>query len=223
MGKSIYNELFKKTYMKNILIFLPVLLLVAVVFASGCVSPTQTGEKTLPDGTVVKSDGTMIKPDGTMIKPDGSMILPNGTMIESENKTNDTMMEKNVSMAKYSGTVLAGTSSLFIDFNKADYDKALQSDKLVLLYFYANWCPICVAEVPELKSAFNELTTDKVIGFRVNFNDGNTDDDEKNLARQFGVPYQHTKVFVKNSQQVLKSSETWNKARYLEEISKALG
>lgn len=122
----------------------------------------------------------------------------------------------------YSGTVLAGSSAPVIDFNAADYSVALQSDKLVVLYFYANWCPICRAEVPQMYAAFNELTTDKAIGFRVNFNDDQTDNNERNLARQFGVPYQHTKVFLKDGAVVLKSSEAWDKNRYLLEISSSL-
>lgn len=110
----------------------------------------------------------------------------------------------------------------FYDFSKGKYEEALNSDKLIVLYFYANWCPICKEEVPKLYSAFNELTTDKVIGFRVNFNDSDTDSDEENLAREFGVAYQHTKVFVKNGSRVLKSPESWEKDRYLDEIQKAL-
>src|SRR3989338_8084469 len=56
------------------------------------------------------------------------------------------MEEKEVMMAKYTGTVLAGKSALLLDYNKADYDMAIASDKLVVLYFYANWCPICKEE-----------------------------------------------------------------------------
>ncbi len=122
----------------------------------------------------------------------------------------------------FSGTVLAGSTSPLIDFNKADYDKALASDKLVVLYFYATWCPICIAEFPQMQSAFNDLSSDKVVGFRVNFNDGDTDDNERALAQQFGVAYQHTKVFLKNGQRILKSPEGWDKQHYLREINNAL-
>ena len=65
----------------------------------------------------------------------------------------------------YSGKVLAGNKSFLLDFNKADYEKALVSGKLIVIYFYANWCPICKNEVPKLYSAFNELDSDKVMGF----------------------------------------------------------
>ena len=126
-------------------------------------------------------------------------------------------------MIKYSGAVLAGTSAPLLDFTRADYDAALETDKLVVLYFYATWCPICKEEVSSgLYPAFNGLMTDKVIGFRVNYNDGDTDSFEENLARQFGVGYQHTKVFLKNGERVLKAPDSWSKSRYLDEINKAL-
>jgi len=139
-----------------------------------------------------------------------------------EKKDEGTMMDEGETMMKYSGAVLAGTSAPLLDFTKADYDAALKTDKLVALYFYANWCPTCKAEFPIMQEAFNELSTDKVIGFRVNYNDDQTDNDEKNLAKEFGVAYQHTKVFVKNGQRILKSPESWDDKRYDMEISKAL-
>jgi len=183
-------------------------------------SPTVTteapaSEKTLPDDTIVKADGMMVNPDGTMVKPDGTM----------EKKDGETMMKKEdgAMMAKYTGTVLAGKSAPLLDFTKADYDVAVKSDKLIILYFYASWCPICKAETANaLYPEFNELTLDKVVGFRVNYNDNQTDNDEKNLAREFGVAYQHTKVFVKNGQRILKSPEGWDQSRYNMEVNKAL-
>jgi len=173
---------------------------------------TPAGEKTLPDGTVVKADGTMIKPDGTMVKPDGTMVKPTST--NTEKKTDGAMMNKDT------GKVLAGKSAPLLDFTKADYDTAVKLDKLIVLYFYANWCPICKVEFPLAQAAFNELTIDKVVGFRVNYKDSDTDADEVALARQFGVAYQHTKVFLKNGKQILKAPDSWDKTRYLTEINK---
>jgi thiol-disulfide isomerase/thioredoxin len=122
----------------------------------------------------------------------------------------------------FQGRVLAGTQAKLYDFVKSDYDAALQTDKLVVLYFYATWCPICTAELPRLYGAFDELSTDRVVGFRVNYNDGDTDGDERELARTHGVAYQHTKVFVRNGQRVYKAPDAWDKARYLNEITRAL-
>ena len=118
----------------------------------------------------------------------------------------------------FSGSVLAGTTAPLLDFTSADFEAVKSSNKLVVLYFYANWCPICREEFPKMEAAFNQLNNPNVVGFRVNYNDSQTDDAEKALAREHGVAYQHTKVFVKNAQQVLKSPETWETARYLTEI-----
>lgn len=141
-----------------------------------------------------------------------------------EKRDEGATMNKNETTMKHSGTVLAGKSAPLLDFTKADYDLAIKTDKLIVLYFYANWCPICKAEVSNaLYPAFNRLTTDKVVGFRVGYNDNETNTDEKNLAKEFGVAYQHTKVFVKNGQRILKSPEGWDEKRYEVEINKALG
>ena len=144
--------------------------------------------------------------------------LEDGTIVKPEDKAPEKKEEE--TMVKYTGTVLAGKSAPLLDFTKTDYDAAISSNKLVALYFYANWCPICKAEFPKMQEAFNELTTDKVVGFRVNYNDNQTDNDEKNLARNFGVNYQHTKVFLKDGQRILKALDSWDKNRYLSEINK---
>ncbi|MBI2475771.1 MAG: thioredoxin family protein [Candidatus Taylorbacteria bacterium] len=200
--------------------------------SSTAATQTPAGEKTLPDDTVVKADSTTVKPDGTMVKPDGTMIKPDGTMVKPdgtmEKKEGETAMNPSTGsgqekmMAKYTGAVLAGKSAPLLDFTKADYDEAVKSDKLVVLYFYANWCPICKVEFPLAQAAFNELTTDKVVGFRVNYKDSDTDADEVALARQFGVAYQHTKVFLKNGKQILKAPDSWDNKRYNIEINKAI-
>lgn len=123
----------------------------------------------------------------------------------------------------FTGTRLAGTASApLLDFNSSDYQKAIDSDKLIVLYFYASWCPICRAELPELYGAFDSLTSDNVVGFRVNFNDSDTDSNEEDLARKHGVAYQHTKVFVQNGSQIYKAPDSWKQARYINEIGSRL-
>ena len=91
----------------------------------------------------------------------------------------------------------------FYEFDQATYDAALKEGKIIFLDFYASWCPICKEEEPEIKAAFNELNADNVIGFRVNYNDDQTDNSEKSLAKKFGIAYQHTKVLITPDEKVL--------------------
>jgi thiol-disulfide isomerase/thioredoxin len=122
----------------------------------------------------------------------------------------------------FSGAILAGTSAPLLDFRKEDYDAAIQTSKLIVLYFFATWCPSCQAEFPRMQSAFDKLTTNEVIGFRVNYNDGDTDAAERALAKEYGVAYQHTKVLVRNGERLLKAPDVWSEERYALEIKKHL-
>ena len=136
--------------------------------------------------------------------------------------TTELMEKKEGSMmsSEYKGTILAGTVAPYVDFNKEDYDKALKENKKILLYFYASWCPLCKKEQPETMAAFNELNDPNLVGFRVHYNDGEDNNDAKALAQQFQVPYQHTKVILEDGKQVLKAPDSWDKQRYLKELTK---
>ncbi|MBI2019948.1 thioredoxin family protein [Candidatus Daviesbacteria bacterium] len=122
----------------------------------------------------------------------------------------------------FQGKLLAGKAAPFLEFNQADYEKALSEGKIILLDFYANWCPICRGEEPAIHQGFDGLTSDQVIGFRVNFNDSETDQDEENLAKQFNVPYQHTKIILKNGEEFSRSSLSWDQETFRMELGKAL-
>ena len=176
-------------------------------------------DETLNDGTKVMTNGKVIRKDGTtsMLK-EGESIWMDGSFM----KAGEMMDEKESMMSSsYKGKVLAGTEKTkYLEFSKADYEKALKEKKKILLYFYANWCPICKKEQPETFAAFNELNGPDLIGFRVNYKDSETDEDEEAIAKQFGVAYQHTKVILKDGKQVSKFPDSWNKQRYLDELAK---
>lgn len=153
----------------------------------------------------------------------GTIVIIGGGVLLLQNQQESVIFEKKEAEAPkmiegYDGQVLAGKTSPYLDFKKQDYEKALQEEKIVFLNFYANWCPICRAEAPDINDGFNELTTNKIVGFRVNYNDPDTDEDEKELAKQFGVTYQHTKVILKDNKQIFKEIEQWDKDRLVKEL-----
>ena len=166
----------------------------------------------LNDGTKVMTDGRVVRKDGTsFIMKDNESIWMDGSFMKAGE-----MMEK-----EYHGKVLAGTElTKYMDYNKQDYDKALMEKKKILLYFYADWCPLCKKEQPETFAAFNELNDPDLTGFRVNYRDSDTDADEESLAKEFGVGYQHTKVILKDGQWIGKCPDSCDKKRYLDELAR---
>lgn len=141
------------------------------------------------------------------------------TPVAMERIADDGSQTKKV--AGNTGELLAGSITPYLVFNKADYDKAKSEGKIIFLNFYANWCPICRAEEPDVRAAFDSLQNPNVVGFQVNFKDDQTDADEKNLAQEFTVPYQHTKVILRDGKEVLKETAQWNKEQFIEAITNA--
>lgn len=78
--------------------------------------------------------------------------------------------------------------------------------KKIVLFFYADWCPTCRPVDTELKNRLSEIP-DGIEIYRINYNDSETDAQERDLAKKFGVTYQHTFVQVdKNGNEITK----WN-------------
>ena len=145
------------------------------------------------------------------------IIVIAGIVIFQNRSISEESANQEISEAK----LLAGSISPYYEFNKELYDKALDENKLVFLYFYADWCPICAKEQRDATlPAFNEIEKDNLIGFRIHYNDGKVNQIEKDLAKQFGITYQHTKVILKDGKQVLKDLNSWDKDKYLEELNK---
>ncbi len=148
-------------------------------------------------------------------------VISEGMPIIGEEVVDETMVEEVVGEIdtdelEYQGEILAGASSPFIDFNQSEYVEALESGKTVFLYFYAKWCPTCKRELRNAtQPAFDAYEGDNLIGFRVNYNDRDTDDFEDDLAEEFGVLYQHTKVFI-NGEDIQVYPNTWDESDYLE-------
>ncbi len=75
--------------------------------------------------------------------------------------------------------------------------EVLQSDKAVLVYFWAPWCGPCRMQAPILEALATEAA-DRVKVGKVNV------DEEAELAREYGVASIPTLVLFKNGQAVAK-------------------
>ncbi|MBI2107313.1 redoxin domain-containing protein [Candidatus Woesearchaeota archaeon] len=108
-------------------------------------------------------------------------------------------------------------------YTKENYEKALSENKFVFLNFYANWCPICKRERPDIVNALKEISREDLVALEVNYNDDQTDENEKALAKKFGVTYQHTKVIVNsNEEELFRTLESLNRNELKEKIVNSL-
>lgn len=118
--------------------------------------------------------------------------------------TQEKMESKNTgsTQSEYTGEKLAGTTTPYVRYNEADFNKAKEQGKVVYLYFYANWCPICIVDRPKIVEAFNELEVENTVGFEVHYNDDKTTDADRAIARKLGVSYQHTTIILDSNGEV---------------------
>lgn len=92
----------------------------------------------------------------------------------------------------------------YVEYSKTVLDSASEGRRV--LYFYANWCPTCRPADNNFKENTTKIPRD-VILIRVNYNDSETSEEEKDLAKKYGVTYQHTFVQIdKDGKEVAK----WN-------------
>ncbi len=99
----------------------------------------------------------------------------------------DAAMEEKKAMEK------TNSAARYVEYSKAAFDQA--AGKRRVLYFYATWCPSCKTANEDFTANPNNIPEDVVV-IRTNYNDPNTDQEEKDLAKKYGITYQHTFVQV---------------------------
>lgn len=135
--------------------------------------------------------------DNSMTSEDNSMQMESDVMKE-DNAMDETMMDDNDSMHQ----------GAYVDYSDEAYAKA--SSKKRVLYFHANWCPICRPTDAEFKKRINEIPEDIVI-LKVDY------DTATELKEKYGITYQHTFVQVdENGNEITK----WNGGMLDELISR---
>lgn len=84
-------------------------------------------------------------------------------------------------------------NSKYVEHSATTLDE--NKDKRRVLFFYASWCPTCRPADANFKENAKGFPDDLIV-IRVNYNDPATDNAEKDLAKKYGITYQHTFVQI---------------------------
>jgi thioredoxin 1 len=124
------------------------------------------------------------------------LVLVGGGLIITNQRSNQTeevkpIQDKIATVQKDESTMQ--NSDRYVEFSKSVLDGS--ADKRRVLFFYANWCPTCRPTDADLSANNGNIPSDVTV-IRVNYNDTDTDQEERDLAKKYQVTYQHTFVQI---------------------------
>lgn len=125
-----------------------------------------------------------------------SQVTGSGTQDMMPAPTPDSMMQPTSDAATMPKTVqeaMMPTTNRYVVFTPQALPDASTTRRV--LFFYANWCPTCQPADADITKNTVQIPPDVTI-IRVNYNDTETDQAEKDLAKKYGVTYQHTFVQI---------------------------
>ncbi len=158
--------------------------------------------------------------DPTPVIEEPAVTIPNPTTNEDTTTTVDVYEPTDPpQLVLFRSPPLAGAQSFLFRLNDQDYQVALNTNKLIILYFTSNDCGSCNTELSTLKNVLTNLAHDDVVGFVVHLSDQEETNLDLLLADQFAAHQPQTKIFLRNNVRVIKSAESWSANRYLEEIN----
>lgn len=140
-------------------------------------------------------------------KTSETMMKNEDTMMKDESMDSDEKMMKKDDSAMME-------NSRYVDYSKSVLDES--SKNIRVLFFYANWCPTCRPADENFKENLSKIPEDLTL-IRVNYNDSDTDQEEKDLARKYNVTYQHTFVQIDSTGKEIKK---WNGGQIDELLAK---
>ena len=120
------------------------------------------------------------------------LVLIGGVLIITNQQSQQAEQAK-MTQEKDGNKMVKTSSSRYIVYSKGAYDQAV--NKRRVLYFYATWCPSCKQANEDFTANPDKIPED-VIVLRVNYNDPDTDSQEKDFAKKYGITYQHTFVQI---------------------------
>lgn len=115
------------------------------------------------------------------------------TKSDSMEKTEEVTMQKNEPPVADSDEKMMKKEGTYMPFSPEVLASSANTRRV--LFFYANWCPICKPADKSFSDNTSKLPADVTL-IRVNYNDTETDQAEKDLAKKYAVTYQHTFVQI---------------------------
>jgi len=122
-----------------------------------------------------------------------SMMQKEEAMMKAEVTQEEEMMKEDTKQEESMMPKDAMADSRYVEYSKTAFEKA--SSRKRVLFFYASWCPTCIQADNSISENKESLPQDLTV-IRVNYNDPETDQEEKDLAKMYGITYQHTFVQI---------------------------
>lgn len=98
-----------------------------------------------------------------------------------------------------SETIINNTTivpSLYTDYSKVEYDKALFEKRILVVFFTSNWCASCSDQDVVNKTVLDSLTTQGVVGLKAHILDSETTIETDALARKFDITKENSLVIL---------------------------
>ena len=168
--------------MKNPLLIILVIAVVAVVWFGGC---TRSQNSATSESVLQK---------------------------DSQNSMEKTEAPEQEAMEKKVGEAMMADSR-YVEYSTGALEKAATNRRV--LFFFASWCPTCAPADASFTQNARNIPEDLVL-IRVNYNDPDTDQEEKDLAKKYGITYQHTFVQIDSTG---KEVTKWNGGKIDELLS----
>lgn len=87
-------------------------------------------------------------------------------------------------------------TSLYSDYSKDNFDKALASDSVLVLYFTSNWCSECTKQDTTNQEVFNEIGDQGLVFLKVHILDSETTSESDALAKKFDIVKENSYVVL---------------------------
>jgi thiol-disulfide isomerase/thioredoxin len=126
--------------------------------------------------TLMKKDVVTMPKEGISLEPTNAMVKKSDNSVNGKKKMDDTV-----------------AGSRYVQYSREEAETAAGVRRV--LYFYASWCPTCKYADISFTQNVSKVPGD-VILIRINYNDPETDQEEKDLAKKYGITYQHTFVQI---------------------------